>query len=226
MLIAEAIATSARWILRADKYTFLFASGKTTIINKLLGSFKNKSKWQIKSETYGETNAKILEIPLSNSAFFYEVPGFSLVNSVLGKVEKDVSRLIIPKNKVITQTKNLDAGESIMIGSLGAFSLVKGKTTAFKFYSGELVEIKKHSNKHLQMHMAENCEKKTYRPVSERYNRFQDFDLFEYTMENDGLMHDISISGLGWVSFIAKGQIVHVLLPKGVAVKESLSKIK
>jgi hypothetical protein len=45
-------------------------------------------------------------------------------------------------------------------------------------------------------------------------------------MENDGLMHDISIEGLGWISFVAKGQTFRIMLPKGAALKESLSKVR
>ena len=71
-----------------------------------------------------------------------------------------------------------------------------------------------------------NIEKRALRPVSERYTSFSDFDLFEYVMENDGKRHDISITGLCWISFIAKGQTIQVGLPRGTALKESLGKIK
>ena len=50
--------------------------------------------------------------------------------------------------------------------------------------------------------------------------------MFEYTMESDNQWHDIAIEGFGWLSFKAQGQVVRVRLPKGVALKESLAKIK
>ena len=37
---------------------------------------------------------------------------------------------------------------------------------------------------------------------------------------------NIAIEGLGWLSFIALGQIIRVRLPKEVAIKESLAKIR
>ena len=64
------------------------------------------------------------------------------------------------------------------------------------------------------------------RPVSERLVSFLDYDMFEYAMENDKKWHDIAIEGLGWLSFIAQGQMIRVRLPKGVALKESIAKIK
>jgi ribosome biogenesis GTPase A len=202
------------------------ASGKTSIINKGLKSYVNKSKRVIKTEVYPGTNLNVLEIPLSNSSFFYEVPGFSLVNSVYGKVEKETFKMVLPKSEIKITSKTLDNDESLMIGSLGAFQLVQGKSTPIKFYSSEMVETKKIKSVKLEAALIENTTKKSLRPVSERYTDFKDFDIFEYTMENDGELHDIAISGLGWISFIAKGQIIRVYAPKGTALKECKSKIR
>ena len=72
-------------------------SGKTTLINKFLKNYVNKTKWQIKTELYPGTNSNILEIPLSNSSFLYELPDLSNSTSVISKVEKDIQKIIIPK---------------------------------------------------------------------------------------------------------------------------------
>ena len=45
-------------------------------------------------------------------------------------------------------------------------------------------------------------------------------------MEKDGEEHDIAVSGLGWVRFEGRGQVVRVVCPRGVAIKETLSKIE
>ena len=45
-------------------------------------------------------------------------------------------------------------------------------------------------------------------------------------MEKDGKEHDIAVTGLGWVRFEGRGQIVRVVSPKGTAIKETLSKIE
>ena len=74
--------------------------------------------------------------------------------------------------------------------------------------------------------MISNLTKRSLRPVSDNFRDFQQYDIFQYSMEDDGLSHDISIEGLGWISFIARGQTIRVILPRGSAVKESLSKIR
>lgn len=201
-------------------------SGKTSLINRMLKFYENKSKRLIKTVAYPGTSVKMLEIPLTNSAFFYEVPGFSLTNSVLGKVEKEVIKQVTPRKEVDSHSRALLEGETLLVGSLAAFSLIDGKPTNVKLYCSEMVEVKKVLTKNLETALSENNHKKSLRPVSDRLVSFKDYDLFEYKMENDGEIHDIAVSGLGWISFTAKGQIIRVLLPKGVALKECLGKIR
>ena len=202
------------------------ASGKTSIINRMLKGYTNKSKRTVKTEEYPGTSIKVLEIPLNNSSFFYELPGFSLNTSVLGKVEKDVKNIIIPKKEIKMQKLVLGEGDSLVVGSLAAFTLVIGRLTTFHFYGAELNEIKKVKEEKLDAFFRQNVIKRSLRPVSEKYSAFTDYDVFEYVMEKDGEEHDIAVTGLGWVRFEGRGQIVRVVIPKGVAVKETLSKIE
>ena len=200
-------------------------SGKTTIINKMLKSFYNKSKRPIRSFEYPGTEAKVLEVPLTNSAFLYELPGISRNNSLVNKVEKDVLQFITPKKNVRIASRILLPNEYLMIGSLAAFSLVSGKPTGVKFFSAEGVETRKVRAEKLTAALAENSIKKNLRPVSDRFSKFTDFDIFDYYMENDGLQHDICIEGLGWLSFKALGQVIRVTAPKGTALSETIAKI-
>ena len=201
-------------------------SGKTSIINKAMKGFENKTTRQIKTITYPGTNVSVLEIPLSRSSFFYELPGISQTTAATGKLEKDVVRQIVPKKSVKCTTRTLSAGEALVVGSLAAFEVIKGKTTNYRFYAAEGVETKKVQNKKLDDFINENNIRRSVRPVSERLVSFLDYDMFEYAMENDKKWHDIAIEGLGWLSFIANGQMIRIRLPKGVALKESLAKIR
>lgn len=202
------------------------ASGKTNIINRMLKGYTNRSKRTIATEEYPGTSVKVLEIPLSNSSFFYELPGFSLNTSVLGKVEKEVKSIIIPKKEIRMQKLVLNEGDAMCVGSLAAFTLVKGRATTFHFYGAEANEVRRVSEKKLDRYLRENVVKRTVRPVSERYSAFTDYDVFEYDMEKDGKEHDIAVTGLGWVRFEGRGQVVRVTCPRGVAIKETLSKIE
>ena len=203
-----------------------YASGKTSIINKALKGYENKTNRQIKTIKYPGTHVDVLEIPLSRSSFFYELPGISQTTSAVGKLEKDVVKQILPKKSIKMIQRSMVPGDALMVGSIAAFEVIKGKASNYRFYSAEAVETRKVSLKKLDEYINENNARRSVRPVSERLVSFLDYDMFEYAMENDKKWHDIAIEGLGWLSFIAQGQIVRVRLPKGVAIRESLAKIR
>ena len=201
-------------------------SGKTSIINKALKSFKNKSVWNISAEEYQGTKIKVLEIPLSNSSFFYELPGLGLETSLLSKLDNDSMKYIVPKKKVSISSRMLGKGDAIIVGNLVSFSLIKGKTTTVKLYSAEGVEVKKTKDDKITESFQEILRSRKLRPVCDNLLSFADYDMFDYEMENDNKVHDISINGLGWFSFVAKGQVIRIQLPKGVEIKEMLGKVR
>ena len=201
-------------------------SGKTTFINKLLKDYKNKTRWQIKTELYPGTNSNVLEIPLTNSSFFYELPDLSNSTSVYSRVEAPVQRIIAPKKEVQMTRRFIGDGTAICVGNLACLYVIKGHHTSIRVFTAEKVEVKTLDIDRVDDFLENNLKKKTLKPVSERYRSFRDYDLFEYDLEDDDLRHDISVEGLCWFSMRGKGQTVRVLLPKGAAVKESLSKIR
>lgn len=201
-------------------------SGKTTLINKFLKNYVNKTKWQIKTELYPGTNSNILEIPLSNSSFLYELPDLSNSTSVISKVEKDIQKIIIPKKEIVMTRKFIGEGSAILVGNLACLYVIKGKRGSIRTFTSEKTEIKAVAVSKVDEIMRINYKKKFCRPVSERFLSFRDYDMFEYELEDDNLRHDISVEGLCWFSTRGKGQILRVLLPKGAAVKECLSKVR
>lgn len=201
-------------------------SGKTTFINKLLKNYENKTKWPIRTEQYPDTDADVLEIPLSNSSFLYELPDLSNDTSVVSKVEKDVQKIIIPHKEVVMVRKFIGDGSAIVVGNLATLYVLKGHHASIRVFTAEKVETKVIAIDKVDAFTEENRKKRLLRPVSDRFVSFEDFDMFEYDIENDDLRHDIAIEGLCWFSFKGKGQTVRISLPKGAALKESLAKVR
>ena len=201
-------------------------SGKTTFINKLLKNFENKTKWPIKTEKYPGTETDVLEIPLSNSSFFYELPDLSNATSVFARVEKEVQKIITPRKEVVMTRRFTGEGNAIMVGNLACLYIIKGGVTSIRVFASEKVESKIVPIEKVDHTFELNRKKHLIRPVSERFVSFQDFDMFEYDLENDNLRHDIAIEGLCWFSMRGKGQTIRVSLPKGAALKETLAKVR
>lgn len=201
-------------------------SGKTTFINKFLEIYKNNTKWQIKTEKYPNTNADVLEIPLSNSSFFYELPDLSNKTSVLSNVEKETQKIITPKKEVKMTRFLIGDNKVICVGCLATFSILKGHHTSYRVFAAENVELKAIPLANSENVINKMLKNHSLQPYSKRFTTFGDFDLFEYDLEDDGLRHDIGIEGLCTLSVRGQGQTIRVALPKGAALKESLSKVR
>lgn len=216
-------------ILRAGHDVYMIGnllSGKTTLINSFLKFYENKSRWEIKTITYPGTNVKVMEVPLTNSSFFYELPDLSLSTSVLSKVEKPIQKLLLPLKSIKVENKTLSAGEGVSFGSIACVILHKGKPTNFKIYSAPKVENKRlKEEKIIKLLNSITINHHFAKPISKNLTNVNDFDIFEYKMDKDDKYHDISIEGLGWVTLKGKGQIIRVALPRGTALKERLSRV-
>lgn len=200
-------------------------SGKTTIIDKLLMNYENKTRKQIRSEHYPNTNSLVLHIPLDKSSSLYQLPGFELDDTAIGLVEKNLWKYIIPKKEIKARKFRLSEGETIVVGGLGAVSVDEGKTAEVHAYFSDAVELKKMASKNTDLFFKTNLVRKELRPVSEIITSFINFDLYEIILPTNNESYDIGVKGLGWFSFKANGQRVRCLVPRGAAIRESKSKI-
>lgn len=201
-------------------------SGKSAIIDVLLTVFKNTSRRTIQSETYPGTNLRILAIPFDNSSTLYEIPGFLSGDSVQYLLEKDVLKYVIPKKEIKRDRKRLSSGTSLILGGLAFFSLLEGESIDVDLYMAEGVEVKKVVNTQVTEFFKINLIKREVRPVSERLNGFQKYDLYDVVLNGDGQLYDISIKGLGWMAIKGKKQTVRVLAPRGASLTVFKSKIR
>ena len=201
-------------------------SGKSSLMKQMLRYYENNTRKFVKVREYPNTDTDVLEIPLTNSTSIYDLPGFALDLSVIGKVEKSTQRVIIPKEQVKITTISLKPRESLSYGTLSVISLTDGKNTSFKCYSAEQVQIRKFATSRLTKNLDLFFSSKEYKPYSTKYRSFKDFDVYECVIKNDDKRHNIAIEGLGWVSFIGKGQRIRVTVPRGTAIRESFSKVE
>lgn len=201
-------------------------SGKTAIINCLLKNYKNNTTRNITSFLYPNTNSKLLTIPLDENTNLYELPGFNLDDSCLGLVEKNIANKYLSlKTPVKAKKIKLLEGQCLVFGGLAMIGLHQGKSLEFKAYFNDKIETKKMGLDKERVFFKTNLLKKDLRPVSDLLMDFDNYDLFQYKMENDNKLHEIAIKGLGFITFIAKGQIIYIMAPKGVGIKEGTPRV-
>lgn len=215
--------------LRKKHDIFMIGSkicGKTSIINKLLMNYENKTKRKIQVLDYNKTGIRVLSIPLDNSSNLYELPGFDLKDSILSIVERPLAnKYIVPKKTLKAKKYKLAKDECLVIGGLGCICNKSEELFEFYTYFSDLIETKKVKEEKLDSYFKTNLIKRELRPVSERLQSFLNFDLFKYELDEDNNYHEIGIKGLGWISFKPKKQEIRILVPRGCGITEGKSRI-
>ena len=187
-------------------------SGKSSVIIELLKRYKNQTRRPVTLCTFKNTTLRGYNIPLTDKTNIYELPGTGIENSMLSKVERTVQNVITPKKEVKPRKIPLYKGYSTCLGGLCCVELLEGKTTTANFYISSSVQTKSRrmdGEKHLKYVL----EKQNNKPCSAKYTNFNNFDIYEVAIDEEG-SRDIGILDLGWFNFTGAGQIFRIIVPK------------
>ncbi|MFA6755148.1 MAG: hypothetical protein WCR97_01380 [Bacilli bacterium] len=199
-------------------------SGKSTLITEILKLYKNNTAQLITTHTFAGTQLRGFRIPINTNGFIYEVPGTSIDNSLINKVEFSVQHDIVPRIEIEAKKGQIKKGDSICFGGLAMIEFIDGKPTETEVYCSDRVEVK-FVRSTGEKFFGGLLQKQNGKPSSSRLNSFGDFDTYDFKVTEEGL-RDIGILGLGWFKFIGNGQLYRIFVPKGVYVYSSRSKIK
>ena len=200
------------------------SSGKSSIINNFIKNYSNTTSMLITTSPFPGTTLRVIEIPLDESSFLFDTPGISVDNSLLFKVEKEVLKVITPMKEVKPRTFQLNPGQSLILGGLARFDFVQGKHTGFSVYLANPVDINRAKLERADRTMDSQIRTKTIRPVSKIVRDVTDLEAFEITITETNRV-DVGVTGLGWITFKGSGQVLRVMVPKGVKVYVKPAKI-
>jgi len=200
------------------------SSGKSSIVNGFLKNYSNKTTNLITTSPYPGTTLRVINIPLDDTTVLYDTPGIGVDNSLIFKVEKEVLKIITPKIEVKPRTFQLNAGQSLIIGGIARFDFVKGPRTGFSLYLANPVGVTRSKIERADHTMESLIKVKTVKPVSKIVQNIKDLEAFEVIIKDDKRV-DVGITGLGWVTFKSNGQVLRVLVPKGVRIYTEPAKI-
>ncbi len=191
------------------------SSGKSSIINNFIKNYSNTTSMLITTSPFPGTTLRVIEIPLDESSFLFDTPGISVDNSLLFKVEKEILKVITPMKEVKPRTFQLNPGQSLIFGGLARFDFVEGKRTGFSVYMSNAVDVNRAKLERADRTMDSQIRTKTVRPISKIVRDVTDLEAFEITINENNRL-DVGITGLGWVTFKGNGQVLRVMVPKGV----------
>jgi 30S ribosome assembly GTPase len=201
------------------------SSGKSSLINTYLKNFSNQTKKLITTSPFPGTTLRVIEIPLNESQTIYDTPGYVAAHSMLSKVEKEVIKLMMPKVEIKPVAYRLGAKDALAIGGLARLEVLNGKKEFAYAYFANPVTYQKMQMQKADESFFKMIEKKQLKPISKSFLTIDDFTSVEFTLPTKGRV-DLAISGYGWINFLALGQTIRLLLPKGVLAKLLSSKVQ
>lgn len=199
-------------------------TGKSTLISEFIKQYDNKTNRTIITYHYPNTNLFGFRIPISKSAYLYEIPGLPISNSVLNQVELSCIRKIVPETEILPKTLKLPVRNSLIIGGLALIELVDGKESNIEVFVNKGIQLKVTRNGESFFGSVIN-NKNLLQPTSDRFRSFADFDVYDIEIKENG-DRDLGILGLGWIKFSGDNQFFRIFVPKGVYVYTSRSKIE
>jgi hypothetical protein len=78
--------------------------------------------------------------------------------------------------------------------------------------------------KNAEAALLKGIQKETLRPISEKVQSMDDFDIFDIAVDEEG-SRDIGIEGFGWINFTGQKQTFRVYAPKGISIYTTRAKL-
>lgn len=191
--------------------------GKSSLINALLLGYSNRTDKMITTSPYPGTTLDVISIPLDNDSYIYDTPGINNSSSIISFLEPEVVKYILPRNEVRPETYLAKEGQSFLFSNFARFDFVSGEKTNFTFYKSNDLTLQRS-----KIDKADNLLKSIYTnkndPVrTEKVNGTASLKKVTISALNDTI-NRIIITGLGFVEFSGKNQVIDVYVPQCVDV--------
>ena len=200
-------------------------AGKTQLISSLLHTYSNPTEEAVASTNYPGTSLQVMQIPLDASAYLYEVPGTSIDNNAISKLNRHGQSQVIPHKAVEPIEMNLVPEQGFFFGGLARVEMLDGPKTEVEIYASAKVDIVKTYGGDNEVKFFHRIDKENLAPSSDKGTAPSDFDAYDIQVTEEG-PRDIGIAGLGWFSFQGARQRWRIYVLKGVGLYASRAKIK
>ena len=159
----------------------------------------------------------------------YDTPGLSISNSMIGYFsdEKEVIRTLVPRERIVPRQMIIGTKEVLVFGGVALLEVVNGIRSSYYCYFSNEVKIHRTTSDRAEGFMKSLIRKQQTKPISKKITSSKDFDLYEINVDYGGNREfiDISIAGLGWISFKDRQQTIRIYVPKGVSIYHGLAKL-
>lgn len=167
-------------------------AGKSTLINKLIKNYSDKTQ-ELTMSPLPSTTLNMINIEINDYLTLIDTPGLVDLGSILNHVSPEMLKKISPKKEIKPRTYQLRKNQSIIIENLIRIDYVEGEKNSFTLFISNDLKVKRLLN------LFNNTELK-------------DKNKITYNVKYD---EDLVVSGLGFIKIVDKG-VVDIYIDKDV----------
>ncbi|MCI2068886.1 MAG: GTPase RsgA [Bacilli bacterium] len=192
--------------------------GKSSLVNSILRRYKNETDRVIQTLKVEGTRLEVMEIPLDQESSIFDTPGIYNPKSLLNQVERAAWKYLVPREEIAPRVYLSQPNQAFVFGGVAAFELVSGGKTEFTFAFSNEVAITRTKALNLEKTFASLAQTDQVKPTSAYIKSLSDLEKKEIAIPASGKM-ELSLFGLGKITFSGANQRIAIYLPPHVGVK-------
>lgn len=191
--------------------------GKSTLINRIIRDYSDLEQ-ELTTSRYPGTTLDAVHIPLDDGKSIIDTPGIVYTSRLSEVVPRSFLGALLPDKPIKPLVYQLNAGQTLFIGSLVRFDFVEGDRQSFTLYISNAMNVHRTKLERAEELYAEHRGELLGGPSLEELEEIPDWTRHSLRAKR-GVKQDVFISGLGWIQVNGKsGALLDVYAPKGVKV--------
>lgn len=191
--------------------------GKSTLINRLIRDYSDMEQ-ELTTSRYPGTTLDAIHIPLDDGKSIIDTPGIVYMSRMTEVVPRSFLGTLLPDKPIKPLVYQLNAGQTLFLGSLVRFDFVSGERQSFTLYISNAMNVHRTKIERAEELYAEHRGVLLGGPSVEELAEIPDWTRHSLHVSR-GMNKDVYVSGLGWIQVNGtSGAALELYAPKGVKV--------
>jgi len=205
---------------RGDRDVYVVGAtnvGKSTLINRLIRDYSDMEQ-ELTTSRYPGTTLDAVHIPLDDGKYIIDTPGIVYSSRMTEIVPRGFLGTLLPDKPIKPLVYQLNAGQTLFIGSLVRFDFVSGDRQSFTLYISNALNVHRTKLERAEELYAEHRGGLLGGPSAEELEEIPSWTRHSLHVSR-GANKDVFVSGLGWIQVNgSSGAELELYAPKGVKV--------
>jgi len=205
---------------RGDRDVYVVGAtnvGKSTLINRLIRDYSDMEQ-ELTTSRYPGTTLDAVHIPLDDGRSIIDTPGIVYMSRMTEIVPRSFLGTLMPDKPIKPLVYQLNAGQTLFVGSLVRFDFVAGERQSFTLYISNALNVHRTKLERAEELYEQHRGELLGGPSVEELEEMPAWTRHSLHVSR-GMNKDVFISGLGWIQVNGTGgAALELYAPKGVKV--------